>query len=51
MGVPVPRSSVPMRLTATMNVPLAMPWPTITACHSGSVSKPGWSGSDPMAVG
>ena len=40
-----------MRLTATMNVPLAMPLAVITCSHSGSVSKPGWSGSEPMAVG
>ncbi len=28
-----------MRFTATMKVPLAMPWPTITCCHSGWVSN------------
>ena len=42
---------MPIRLTATMKVPLAIPLPTITCCHSGSVSKPGWSGSEPIAVG
>ena len=40
-----------MRFTATMNVPLATPLPTITRSHRGSVSNPGWSGSEPMAVG
>ena len=44
-------SSTPVRLIATMNVPLAMPLPTITCCHSGWVSKSGWSGSEPIAVG
>ena len=40
-----------MRFGTTMNVPLVMPWARITCSHSGSVSKPGWSGSEPMAVG
>ena len=43
--------SVPIRFTAIMNVPLAIPFPTITFSHSGSVSKSGWSGSEPIAVG
>ena len=34
-----------------MNSPLAMPLPTMTCCHNGWVSKSGWSGSEPMAVG
>jgi hypothetical protein len=29
-----------------MNVPFAMPLPTMTFSHSGSVSNPGWSGSE-----
>ena len=40
-----------MRFGTTMNVPLAMPLARITCSHSGSVSKPGWSGSEPIAVG
>jgi hypothetical protein len=40
-----------MRLTATMNVPLAIPLAVITRSHSGWVSKSGWSGSEPIAVG
>ena len=40
-----------MRLTATMKVPLAIPLATITRCQSGWVSKSGWSGSEPIAVG
>ena len=43
--------SVPIRFTATMNVPLATPLPTMTFSHRGWVSKSGWSGSEPMAVG
>ena len=38
-------------VTATMNVPLAMPLAMMTCSHSGSVSKSGWSGSEPIAVG
>ena len=44
-------SSKPIRFTATMNVPFAIPLATITCCHSGSVSNSGWSGSEPIAVG
>jgi len=32
---------VPIRLTATMNVPLAIPLPRMTVSHRGSVSKLG----------
>jgi hypothetical protein len=34
-----------------MKVPLAIPLATMTFSHSGSVSKSGWSGSEPIAVG
>jgi len=34
-----------------MKRPFAMPLPMITFCQSGWVSKSGWSGSEPMAVG
>ena len=41
----------PIRLMATMNTPLAIALPMITCSHSGSVSKSGCSGSEPIAVG
>ena len=48
----VPASvSVPMRFTATMKSPFAMPLAVMTRSHSGCVSNPGWSGSEPIAVG
>ena len=34
-----------------MNVPLVMPFPTITCCQIGCVSNAGKLGSDPIAVG
>ena len=42
---------MPVRLTTTMKVPLAIPFATITFSHSGRVSNFGTSGSDPIAVG
>ena len=42
---------MPIRFGTTMNVALVMPCARITCSQSGSVSKPGWSGSEPIAVG